>query len=195
MGCSNLGDDLNGLKAAIVALQDKLESFTSPSPDSLNQLYCTEEIIQEVAERTKRQNNIVVYNVPEINNSTKGNQLVADQTMVTNMLSVLGVQEAPVSVLRLGKFDSTNTERKRPIKVILSSNLNIPTIFRSSKKLKTIDGYKHLSISSDKTPFQTKLYKKTKDELYQRQQKGESNIALRYIRGIPKIVPIDEQEN
>ena len=105
-----------------------------------------------------------------------------------NILNTLEVRVAPVSVKRLGKYNPSASISKRPIRIVFPTNVIIPKIFRNAKKLKSNEQLKDLAISSDKTPFQLKTHKKAKDELHERLRNGETNIVLKYINGLPKIV-------
>ena len=86
----------------------------------------------------------------------------------------------------LGRHNPFNS-RPRPIKVVLEKERDVINIIRNSGKLKSIEQYQNISVSYDRTPRQLAQYKQVRQELLERIDKGENNIKLRYVNGVPKI--------
>ena len=86
---------------------------------------------------------------------------------------------------RLGKFENG---RNRPVKITLGSADQVQFILR---KYKTTN---NVYINRDLTVKQQDLCYRIRKEFKGRLSKGESNIKLRYINGVPKIV-IKEVKN
>lgn len=61
---------------------------------------------------------------------------------------------------------------------------------RKSKTLLQIESYRDVRVSMDHTPRQVQYYKNFKTELQQRTADGEQ-LKIRYVKGIPKIVPLN----
>ena len=95
-----------------------------------------------------------------------------------------------IKIHRLGRFVLSNS-RPRPIKIILQTEDDAVNLIRSSKTLKNSVRFKHCFISSDKTSRQINLYKELKLQLTQRMNNGETDLKIRYINDIPKIVHLN----
>lgn len=189
--CVSLGGVLADLKSAVLALQEEirvLKDSPSKSSTATNSLFETEHIIQEVIERERRRNNIIVFGIEEAQCESAEQQRVLDRSTITSVLTAMNVQVGEFKSMRLGKFDPTKINSKRPIKVSLPSTEEIPKIFKKLHLLKSIARFSNIIISSDKTPFQTKLYKSVKEELDGRSSRGETNLKIKYIKGLPTII-------
>lgn len=80
-----------------------------------------EKVVQEVTESEKCRKNVVIYGACETCQATsKEDQEKLDSTLVNNLLIFLGVQGNTVSTIRLGKYDPSRENPKRPIKIKLS---------------------------------------------------------------------------
>ncbi|KAJ3641612.1 hypothetical protein Zmor_028109 [Zophobas morio] len=188
--CSQVGNDINELKEVTVALQNEIKllksAISTRSQSPTNSLLDIEKIIQEISEREKRKCNIIIYGNNEENNTSKDEQSAVDTVFVKDVLSSLSVTDNDnIKPIRLGKFDATKTDRRRPIKIILPSENSVISVLRMSKELKKSTRFNNISITRDRTPMQLELYRNTKIELNQRIANGESNLRIRYDRGIP----------
>ncbi|KAJ3658926.1 hypothetical protein Zmor_010640 [Zophobas morio] len=177
--CAQLGNDINGLKAAIVALQDEIKilktQVSTPVQSTTFSLIETEKIVNEVSERERRKNN--------------AEQLNVDTVFVKDMLSSLGINDTDnLKISRLGKFDATKDDRRRPIRVTLHSENSVTLVLRASKQLKTSNNWKNIYLSKDRTPMQLEIHRNIRNELHQRLANGESNLRINYKNGIPNIV-------
>ncbi|KAK9694507.1 hypothetical protein QE152_g33492 [Popillia japonica] len=161
--CLQVGNDINGLKSIIVVLQENIKSLEQKIlalPQPTASSMDIECIIQEISEREKR-----------------------------NICSTLELDNIDFKTTRLGKYDSTRTDRHRPIRVVFSTETSAHTIIRNISKLRSTSKFAKLSIYSDRTPMQLKTYKDVKSELSMRVKNGE-NLRLKYIKGIPTIVSV-----
>lgn len=177
---SSLQEEVKALKSErVISSAATVDNIDSPIVDS---------VLQEMAEREKRKSNLVIFNLPEMENGSRSDQISEDVSSVRDILANLGVVVDQVHPLRLGKFDPTHQHRKRPIKITLSSSGLVSSALRESSKLKSIDKYKSIFLTNDKTPLQSSLYKAVKQQLNQRIAAGETNIYIRHFNGTPKIV-------
>lgn len=186
---STLQNEIHELKE-----QNKIRVISdvdSEAPD----IFKMEKIVQEVTEREKRKNNLIIFNVPELDNGSRTDQIAADTVTVVDILRVVDISSDRISPIRLGKFDSTKQNRKRPIKITLPSWDDVITALRRNGRLKDSEKYKSIFLSKDRTPFQTSLYKTLKVQLSQRLAAGETGIAIKYVRDIPTIVKESHSEN
>lgn len=79
----------------------------------------------------------------------------------------------------------------RPIKITLCEEDIVHNLIRKAKTLRDSNSFKKINISLDRTPRQLEHYKSLKRELNQRISDGETNLKIKYIRGIPKIVSVN----
>ena len=193
--CIELGSDLNALKSAIVLLQDEIKVLKTTISTTQNKasrddnsLLETEKVIQEISEREKRKSNIMIYGCKEDTVNSNKDQHILDADKVSQILSTLDIAETEYSLFRLGKFDSTNVNRCRPLKICFSSPTPVNKALRNASKLKSTPNLNGIFISSDKTPMQIALYRNTKAELNTRLANGEQNLSLKYRNGIPTII-------
>nr|CAH7727318.1 unnamed protein product [Callosobruchus chinensis] len=147
-----------------------------------------EELLREIEDRNCRKQNIIIYNLPETPNLTKEDQATADSQHVKHILGSLSnditVLDKPI---RLGRFDQTKT-RNRPVKVVLGGQQQVIKCIKNVAKVKTLNTYRGVGISNDRTVKQIEQYKMIKTELTRRQNAGEVNLKIKYIRGVPTIV-------
>lgn len=97
-----------------------------------------------------------------------------------------GEDKAPIvtKALRMGK-PNQNSTRPRPLKVIFTSPSDALAVLRNKKHLPP--EYGHISIYDDKTIRQQEYFKKQKAILEQRKKNGETNLIIRFVKGIPVI--------
>lgn len=191
--CYKFGNDLNGLKAAIVALQEDIKILKAASiGDTPDSLVNTEEIVQEVIERDRRKANVVVFGISETVNLSKAGQRSADTEILRNIFRSIDFLTGDLEPLRLGKYDPSKISSKRPIKLSLSSESDVVTLLKKSKSLIKSGEFSGVFISRDRTPFQQKLHGSVRDELRDRKSKGETNIRIKYSNGIPRIVSVPD---
>lgn len=94
--------------------------------------------MNELSERERRKQNYfwIVENNDCENNS---GQLELDRVTVSDILSTLGVNsENDLKLIRLGKFDVTNSNRKRPTKATLPAEHIALKVLRGCSQLKSI---------------------------------------------------------
>lgn len=164
--------------------KDEQPNKVEPTPGMSN------EIFEEIYERESRKKNIIVFGKPEIRQlSNTQNSFQEEKTTTLDIIkSVCPNLDIKVDDIQLYRLGRPNEVKPRPVKVIFSSNNIASTIISQAKHLKTSQQFSHISISSDKTPRQMEDYRRIKQQLNERIQAGESNIKIKHINGIPKIV-------
>lgn len=186
--CAQLGNDLNSLKAAIIALQHDikiLKESAQPATSTFSPLDF-EKVVQEVADRERRKINLIIYGCREANFKNSKDQVNADVTMFQDLARDAGL-DAEYKLSRLGKISPSNSNSCRPIKVTFSTENAVLAMLRSTRELKKNERWSGLSFSRDRTVVQRELYKSVRKELDERISKGESNIRIKYKDGIPTI--------
>lgn len=192
--CGKIGGDMKSLKSALILLQDEIKQLKSRINDSGTNTSLNndtfEEIVREVEERRVRGKNVIVIGLPEPDSSVSNEQRLAhEKTQLKRIFSHL-LPDLPFdnfSSFRLGKSNA-NGNRPRLLKANFQNEDIVRQLLRKSNKLKDSVDYKHIIISSDKTPKQIEHYRVLKRELEERISNGEHNIKIKYIKGIPKIV-------
>lgn len=179
--CENMGKALENLKLMIQNLQDEVKNLKqSGNMETCN----SQEIINEISERHKKEKNIIIYNLPEQANGSSAQKHTADLQKTKEVLQSLTpeVETDHIKISRLGK---PAQNKVLPLKVQLSSREDVFLILKNKKKLRELNI--NIQISTDKTPFQRQQLKSTIDQLNERKTKGEENLYIKYINGNPTI--------
>lgn len=140
-----------------------------------------ENLLREMQDRHNRLKNIIVSGIPEIVETNISNRRDNDQREVTEVLNTLSNNcPQPVKIFRIGKY---NPDKHRNIKVCFNEAETPRLLLSNRSKLG-----KPLKIFSDQTPMQQQYFNKVKNEFTQRQLAGETNLIIKYVKGVPKIV-------
>lgn len=193
--CTPVGNDINELKNLILALSNEVQTLkTTISNLSTNcsssklPLQQTEEIIQEVFERNKRQCNLIIYNVKETSGVTSREQSALDVAIINDLALQLNIPSPTANPVRLGKFDATNASQSRPIKMRLNSADDVLVVTTKFKKLKAQDKWNAINVSKDRTPMEIAYYKSVREDMHRRLEAGETNLKIKYRNGLPTVV-------
>ena len=194
--CVSFGNDLEALKSVIYSLQQDVKNLKSAQELAngnahANPLLATEEIIQEIQDRNRRRNNIIVHGVVEGEFPSKEQQVEADRTVLSGVFEAVGVNVGDYRVARLGRYDPDRVGSKRPIKVTFGEEGVARAVLRKTGVLKQTEAFSRIFIANDKTPFQSELYKSVKQELDLRIANGENNLRIKYKNGLPQITALN----
>lgn len=190
VNCTTIGQDINDLKAVIAELKNEVAELKSqnsvPSENNISNSVFNE-IVHEVIERQKRIKNIIIYGIKENTSNDQNVRLNCDTTNVKNVLNFMSEDTNALDIkpIRLGKY-LPNMGKPRPIKVVFKDEQIVHNIINKSRQLKNSE-FSYVSISPDRTPKQIEYYKTLKNELNERKAKGENNLTIKYINGIPTI--------
>lgn len=135
-------------------------------------------------DRQNRLKNVLLFNLPESNNS---NNETSDLNIVQDILTFLNLNISPIKIARLGKLPSNST-KPRPLKLCFPYQQAVFDIFSSQHKLKSNSSWENIRFSSDRTKLQQNHMSELRQELLQRRSEGESNLIIKYVRGIPTIL-------
>lgn len=195
MECSSLGNDIDELKALIISLKKEIEvlrvNVVKVSENS-NSGFDFEEAIQEFNERSKRKSNLVLFGIPEPDNTVVNHERQNhDKNEVQRVIQFISpdLNISNTSLTRLGKYDPTKAY-PRPIKISLDSEQLVHKVIKNANKLRNSQ-YNNIKLSFDRTPRQIEYYRSVKSQLTERQSQGESNLKIKYIKGIPSIVSLN----
>jgi len=130
-------------------------------------------IADELADRERRKNNLIIYNLVEKSDRE------ADKKAFTDLCqAVFSGQFTVTKVFRLGKR-TDNNDRPRPLLVVFHDESDKNVLLASSPKLRHHDLYKNVYLSPDRTKFERVNYKKLVEELKLRRSNGENNLIIR----------------
>lgn len=137
-----------------------------------------ETVISEVIDRQARSRNIIIFNLPEpigINEN--------DTSLIKSLLDDITPDIVPVTLSRLGQ----KSIKPRPIKVILHEPSDVFIILKNKHKLRTSPTYGSIRITPDRTTMQRNQIRDIIGKLEERKAAGESNLTMKFIKGIPTI--------
>ncbi|CAI6357945.1 unnamed protein product [Macrosiphum euphorbiae] len=175
-----LSSDNESLKLRVSAIEDNLNKTNISNFSSSNNL------IAEMLDIQSRQKNILLFNLSEptsLSNDTN----VDDLTAITKIFEFLGLQIEPTSISRLGSRSLT-ASKPRPIKLTLSDQKEVFSIFSAQNKLKTHQAWTNLRFSSDRTKAQRDFMIHLRNELLRRRENGEPELIIKYVKGTPAII-------
>lgn len=139
-------------------------------------------VVLELQERMKRQYSIIVVGVAEINekNVTKRREYDVNETYGF-LKTIYKECPIPIQTIRLGRY---NPNKNRHLKVSFGDQDTVKNILRKKQTATTNE----IKIYPDQTPMQYKQLSELRKELSQRIADGETNLTIKYVKGIPQIV-------
>lgn len=187
--CESVSSDICYLKSSFAKIEmekDKILSTMNndPLPTTLQNTPHTvyEDLAAELHERALRSKNIVVVGIPEDTNSDVLKMKEQDKQKLLNILHTISPDcPQPIKIYRLGKQISG---KSRPIKVCFESESTVKYLLRNKTKIKN----EKLRIYSDQTLQQKQYMSALREQLAIRTDKGETNLTIKYIKGVPKII-------
>lgn len=203
--CNNDISKFKNIKSLVESMQKQIESLREDLQAQIRSLSTAnmqqpmsndetfENVVQEVHERQKRKNNILIFGLAEQQaNQTNAIRAESDRAAVGDVIAFLGqeVDSDGATLHRVGRLDPDST-RPRPVKVTLSSEAVVLKLIRNAKKLKSSERFARIFISFDRTPRQLNYYREVKRQLQERIENGETNLKIKYINDVPKIVNLN----
>lgn len=174
----------NSFQNKIITLENDLSVLMNKKyhADTNSLTLSCEDMALELQDRAQRLNNIVVAGISELNNKNSAIRREHDTKEVCSILKTISSEcPLPIKVLRLGKYNPNIT---RSLKVYFETRNPVLNILRNKSKINN----KNIRIYPDQTPTQQKYFKDLRAELASRTKNGESNLTIKYIKGIPKII-------
>ncbi|XP_033729737.1 uncharacterized protein LOC117318912 [Pecten maximus] len=171
----------------------------------------TQEVLTELEDRKKRENNILVFGVKEQTNNDGSERKKEDEKIIQDMLSACKLTkellDGITKVARLGKFkkpkeestESTEPAGIRPILVSFGTTDHKKCFFRNISELQKHDKYKSNKISNDLTKNEREKEASLREEAKRMsQEQSQSGKYVFRVRGPPwnrKIVRQTKKEN
>lgn len=143
------------------------------------------EYVKEEEDKTRRKNNLVMYNVPE---SDKENSLERIDEDVAKCCDIfensLGLEKEEfgiVKVIRLGKPRSDGRNRNRPMLVKLADEKEKWAVVKKAKNLKNETDVvkRRVGIALDLTVKEREVEGRLRQELYDRRANGETGLYIK----------------
>ena len=172
------------MKSDIASFSERvkaLEDMPSISAVAQQTPMSTDDVVEELNDREYRSRNLIIFGLPEPQESSPELNKSIDLTAVRGVLTEICPLNclAPVTY-RLGKQGKTPC---RPLCVRLDSAAEVKKILQSKHRYK--GPYK---ISDDKTNNQRESIMQLREKLRVLHEQGQTQMTIRYIRGVPKIV-------
>jgi len=153
-----------------------------------------ENFFAESNERDRRARNSILHGLRESTATDVNARRMHDQDLVAKVISLTcpALSNQTVRVTRIGK-KSNDCTRSRPLLVSFTSkDCNIELLkYFSKDKLKDEPDLSDVSITPDRTPAQRAHLAELRAELQRRKEGENEDLTIKFIHGIPKIVPIN----
>ena len=179
--------DLNNRVDAVTAAHQTLAMHSALQEQRISKLEAapcpagTDDVIEELNDRVARARNIIIFELPEPQNVSLEQARTTDAECARTLLQgICPLGSHDLVVHRLGKSSSS---KSRPLCVGLDSSATVKRILQNKHRYEG-----PCKISDDKTPLQRASLKLLREKLRDHHKKGESDMTIRYIRGVPKIV-------
>ena len=148
----------SGMSMEVDTVTQSLQSPQTNAGTVLNMVASS--IADELADRERRKNNLIIYNLPEKSDHELDKKLFAELCK-----TIFSDEFAVSKIFRLGK---RNENKIRPLLVVLKNEMDKSFLLANSAKLRQHDSCKTVYFSPDRTKFERLKYKKLVEELKQR---------------------------
>lgn len=148
------------------------------------------DIAQEIQLRTCCGIHIIIRGVPKLSDGPSSSSSTVDKTFIEETLGKLEPVLPEMAIHRIFRIGKSFIEELRLRKVELPSHEDVNRLVTSFLRIRSNHPteYSKVSIIRDRTPLERSSTYEIHQELRDRQEKGESNITIRYFNELPKIV-------
>jgi len=175
---SILMEENRNLKLKIVNIEERVLCIEN-NKTQIQQYSFEHDAIQELMVRQEGSNNVILFNIPDNEN---GDNL----ENIKNIFTALNENIKNFII----KIKSTIPDRPLPVRVCLTDQSDIFTILQTQQNLKNSTNWSNIHFSPDKIMKQRDEMANLRRTLQNRRKKGEQNLIIKYVNGIPKIVNI-----
>ncbi|KAG5864012.1 hypothetical protein JTB14_037727 [Gonioctena quinquepunctata] len=141
------------LRAEVKTLKQELDQVKERAEGTNHQNM--ESFMSEVRNRMSRSCNFMLYNSPENDSSELKTRIVADKKAVTDVMDLMGVEDASENIIKVLRVGIKNSMKPRPLKVICSDSNYVNSIIKSKNKLYSTE----FRINRDQTKMQQEHWK------------------------------------
>lgn len=180
------------IKKLLVEVENlKNRNFNSDSSNMSSVQFSNEFIFNEINERNRCANNLLFYNIEECDSNRLDDRISFDLVQINNVIkNILVDTSINPKVIRIGR---SQAGKSRPIKAIFDSKSDVFDIIKNKRKLSQCNSsLSSINISTDRTLYQRETMKKLREELNQRTLKGEMDLTIKFVYGVPNIVKKSE---
>lgn len=172
---SILMEENRNLKLKIVNIEERILCIEN-NKTQIQQYSIEHDAIDELMDRQEGSNNVILFNIPDNENGS-------DLENIKNIFTALN--ENIKNFIR--KIKSTIPDRL-PVRVCLTDQSDIFTILQTQQNLKNSTKWSNIHFSSNKIMKQRDEMANLRKTLQNRRKKGEQNLIIKYVNGIPKII-------
>lgn len=176
-------NEMSDLKLSLQAVESKLDRFIEANVKVSSQVQQTsamdDGMVVEMNDRQRKLNNVMLYNLVNQNNIEDSEH---DFKEAAEIVKEVTKQDLKITkVLRVGK---KNKNGAQALRVIFSNAEDALRVIRSKR---FIDKSRKVFIGADLTTRQIEQVKGLKKEVEERRKKGEENVRLMYVKGVPQV--------
>lgn len=175
--------DISDIKTMLLNMQNERNTVDNPA-------FEMEEIINEMTERQRRANNVLIFNVNESSTANRSDRTREEINTVKGILTHAEKNLGSFKVMRIGKYTAGKT---RPLKVMFETREEAVKILKNRQQI--IGKISNLRIYGDQTTKQRDYYKFVKNKLESIIASGDNTKIIKYINGVPQIVNKDYAKN
>lgn len=138
-------------------------------------------------DRLRRSHNVLLRGIPESD--------LGDDTALVSQIIDFVVPKSDAHRVSLERIGLVGRDRPRILRVTFNNPIVVTKLLRNKKVISSVPAWMKFSFSDDKTPLQIGELSQLREELKRRKNAGESNIDIKYVSGVPKIIKISALEN
>lgn len=195
---SSIRADLSALEPRVASVEDRILAIEEKvETNNTAATQCSlEELISESNDRARRSRNIMVYNVFESSSPDIKLKIKHDVDQMHKLFSPMlpTLAQSGIKAVRVGK---KLPDKPRPLKVILPSPADVPTVFSAFdvKAAARLDpSFSAVKLSRDRTPRESQHLKDLNREIEHRKARGEEDLTIKFVNNIPKIIKSSKNE-
>jgi len=159
----------------------KLEVDLASGASAASLSHPEEDIIEEMADRNRRSNNLILYNLDEVDDSSSNKSHKVDLSFAKDILQVIIPDR--MLILRVTRLGGRKTGYARPLRVTLPSREDAISILRNNNCYVGL-----IKIHQDQTIKQRKFLNDLRGRLKEYHEAGNVGKTIRFFDGVPKIV-------
>lgn len=204
---TTISNDITAIREQLVQVNDKLTSFEPRICESEKRIKLLEDevkslrsadnsgsnletVIEEFHDRERRSRNVILYNIPESKSKTLSVRIEHDSKHISELTCHFGNLDLDYAFksYRIGR---PSQDKVRPLKVVFRSVGAVMDFCKNFQQtgLRNLNSDLHsVSLSRDRTPTERKHLNELRDTLKARTDNGETDLTIKFLNGVPKIV-------
>lgn len=172
-----LKDTQDEMSQTISTLSDQILNL---GPQQTPLVNSSEAIVPEILDRVKRSFNLVISNVPVSDGPS-------DSALISSIVDYIKPSSSQY-ITGVTRMPAKDSNRPPWVKVAFSNPEIVQTVLRNKASLVGNPRFRTIKIQDDKSREQLSSLNTLRTELKRRQDAGERNLTIKYIRQVPTIV-------